>query len=168
MQEPHRKTELMSRVLLELTDVDLEKIGVALGDRRKILRAIPELGGTAAPAQPPLTAAVASEPHTRLRYFCSPQHTDSAFYPIIGQMEPAAGFARDDAPESLGNLDAVLALTPTSEQDAALFAGMLSLPNEGAIRSSTLPRSSADTELCKRSFSRRKCWRGELLRMSAT
>ena len=34
-----------------------------------------------------LTAAVmerlASEPHTRLRYFCSPQHTDSALYPII-------------------------------------------------------------------------------------
>ncbi len=37
-----------------------------------------------------LTAALlerlASEPHTRLRYFCSPQHTDSALYPIIGQM----------------------------------------------------------------------------------
>ena len=36
-----------------------------------------------------LTAAlmerVAGEPHTRLRYFCSPQHTDSALYPIIGQ-----------------------------------------------------------------------------------
>src|SRR5208282_2588241 len=34
-----------------------------------------------------LTAALlerlATEPHTRLRYFCSPQHTDSAFYPII-------------------------------------------------------------------------------------
>ena len=33
-----------------------------------------------------LTAAlmeqVATEPHTRLRYFCSPQHTDSALYPI--------------------------------------------------------------------------------------
>ena len=25
---------------------------------------------------------LASEPHTRLRYFCSPQHTDSAFYPF--------------------------------------------------------------------------------------
>jgi class 3 adenylate cyclase len=40
-----------------------------------------------------LTAALmerlAGEPHTRLRYFCSPQHTDSAFYPIIGQMERA-------------------------------------------------------------------------------
>jgi len=41
-----------------------------------------------------LTAALlerlAGEPHTRLRYFCSPQHTDSAFYPIIGQLERAA------------------------------------------------------------------------------
>ncbi len=41
-----------------------------------------------------LTAALlerlAAEPHTRLRYFCSPQHTDSAFYPIINQMERAA------------------------------------------------------------------------------
>jgi hypothetical protein len=24
---------------------------------------------------------LANEPHTRLRYFCSPQHTDSALYP---------------------------------------------------------------------------------------
>ena len=43
-----------------------------------------------------LTAALlerfANEPHTRLRSFCSPQHTDSAFYPIIGQMERAAAF----------------------------------------------------------------------------
>ena len=29
-------------------------------------------------------------PHTRLRYFCSPQHTDSALYPVISQMERAA------------------------------------------------------------------------------
>jgi predicted ATPase len=47
-----------------------------------------------------LTAAllegVASEPHTRLRCFCSPQHTDSPLYPIIGQMERAAGFTHTD------------------------------------------------------------------------
>src|SRR6516225_9090316 len=40
-----------------------------------------------------LTAAllerVAAEPHTRLRYFCSPQHTVSTLYPIITQMERA-------------------------------------------------------------------------------
>ena len=39
-----------------------------------------------------LSERLASEPHTRLRYFCSPQHTDSALYPIISQLERAAGF----------------------------------------------------------------------------
>ena len=60
-----------------------------------------------------LTAALlerlAAEPHTRLRYFCSPQHTDSAFYPIIGQMERAAGFMSDDTSRAkLDKLDAAL------------------------------------------------------------
>ena len=83
-----------------------------------------------------LTAALlerlAAEPHTRLRYFCSPQHTDSAFYPIISQMERAAGFAHDDTTQAkLDKLDVVLAQTSTPIQDAALFAEMLSLPNDG-------------------------------------
>jgi hypothetical protein len=34
-----------------------------------------------------LLESLAAEPHTRLRYFCSPHHTDSALYPIISQME---------------------------------------------------------------------------------
>ncbi len=81
-----------------------------------------------------LSAAVmerlASEPHTRLRYFCSPQHTDSAFHPIIGQLERAAGFAHDDTSQTkLDKLDALLVQTSTSQQDAAVFAEMLSLPN---------------------------------------
>jgi predicted ATPase len=67
-----------------------------------------------------------------LRYFCSPQHTDSAFYPIIGQMERAAGFVHDDTAQArLDKLDAVLAQTSTRIEDAALFAEMLSLPNDG-------------------------------------
>jgi class 3 adenylate cyclase/predicted ATPase len=79
-----------------------------------------------------LLESVASEPHTRLRYFCSPQHTNSALYPIVGQMERAAGLAHDDKPQAkLDKLDAVLAQTSTSIQDAALFAEMLSLPNDG-------------------------------------
>ena len=82
-----------------------------------------------------LTAALlehlATEPHTRLRYFCSPQHTDSALYPIIGQLERAARLAHDDKPQAkLDKLEAVLAQTSTSIQDAALFAEMLSLPND--------------------------------------
>ena len=79
-----------------------------------------------------LLERLTSEPHTRLRYFCSPQHTDSALYPVIGQMERAAGLAHDDTPQKkLDKLDAVLAQTSTSTEDAALFAEMLSLPNDG-------------------------------------
>ncbi|HKF09078.1 MAG TPA: SAM domain-containing protein [Xanthobacteraceae bacterium] len=41
-------------VLRYLTDADLEKIGVSLGHRRKLLAAIAEFGGgPATPAQPP-------------------------------------------------------------------------------------------------------------------
>ena len=83
-----------------------------------------------------LTAAllerIAAEPHTRLRYFCSAQRTDSALYPIISQMERTAGFVHDDAVGAkLNKLDAILARSFTPRQDAALFADMLSLPNDG-------------------------------------
>jgi class 3 adenylate cyclase len=78
-----------------------------------------------------LLERAAPEPHTRLRYFCSPQRTDSALYPIISQMERAAGFAHADTGQiKLDELDAVLALSSTSRQDAALFAEMLSMPND--------------------------------------
>ena len=79
-----------------------------------------------------LLEAIASEPHTRLRNFCSPQHTDSALYPTIGQIERAAGFTRDDSWQAkLDKLDALLAQSSTSARDAALVAEMLSLPNDG-------------------------------------
>src|SRR5450755_3968343 len=94
------------------------------------------LSGEAGIGKSRLTAALlerlATEPHTRLRYFCSPQHTDSAFYPIISQMERAAGLTHDDTAQAkLDKLDTLLALSSTAPQDAALFAEMLSLPNDG-------------------------------------
>jgi class 3 adenylate cyclase/predicted ATPase len=79
-----------------------------------------------------LLERLALEPHIRLRYFCSPQHTDSAFYPIISQMERAARLVRDDTTQTkLDKLDAMLAQTSTASQNAALFAEMLSLLNDG-------------------------------------
>src|SRR5262245_61303573 len=94
------------------------------------------ISGEAGIGKSRLTAALleslAPEPHTRLRYFCSPQHTDSAFSPIIGQMERAAGLLHDDtSQQKLDKLDALLAQSSTSIQDAALMAEMLSLPNDG-------------------------------------
>ena len=79
-----------------------------------------------------LMERIAPEPHTHMRYFCSPQHTDSALYPIISQMERAAGFAYDDTAQAkLDKLDALLARSSTLPHDAALLAEMLSLPNDG-------------------------------------
>jgi class 3 adenylate cyclase len=94
------------------------------------------LSGEAGIGKSRLTAALlerlASQPHTRLRYFCSPQHTDSALFPIISQMERAAGIAHDDtAQQKLDKLDGVLAQSSTPRQDAALIVDMLSLPNDG-------------------------------------
>jgi class 3 adenylate cyclase/predicted ATPase len=94
------------------------------------------LSGEAGIGKSRLTAALlerlADESHTRLRYFCSPQHTDSALYPIIGQMERAAGFAHNDALQAkLDKLDALLGRISTSIEDAALLAEMLSLSNDG-------------------------------------
>jgi class 3 adenylate cyclase/predicted ATPase len=94
------------------------------------------LAGEAGIGKSRLTAALlerlAAEPHTRLRYFCSPQHTDGPLYPIIGQMERAAGLAHDDQPQArLSKLDALLSQTSTLIEDVGLFAEMLSLANDG-------------------------------------
>jgi class 3 adenylate cyclase len=70
-----------------------------------------------------------AEPHTRLRYFCSPHHQDSALHPIIGQLERAAGFAREDAAEmKRDKLAALLAPASPPPEDVALLSELLSLP----------------------------------------
>jgi class 3 adenylate cyclase len=84
-----------------------------------------------------LTAAlsehIGTEPHTRLRYFCSPHHQDSALYPFITQLERAAGFARDDTVEErLGKLRALLAPGVRDDDDIALLSELLSLPSSAA------------------------------------
>ena len=57
-----------------------------------------------------LEEQLAAEPHTSLRYFCSPHHQDSPLYPIAARMEQEAGFVRgDSAAERLAKLEAVLA-----------------------------------------------------------
>jgi len=75
-----------------------------------------------------LAERVGDKPHIRLRYFCSPHHQDSALYPIIGQLEHAAGFARDDAPSHKAEK---LAALIGAGNDRALLADLLSLPSGG-------------------------------------
>jgi hypothetical protein len=106
----------------------------------------PLLSGEAGIGKSRLTAALMerleSEPHTRLRYFCSPQHTDSALYPVIGQMERAAGLAHGDTAQSkLDKLDALLAQTSTSGQDEALLGLRQSLPLTSGVAAVRVPSS---------------------------
>ncbi len=76
-----------------------------------------------------LADRIGAEPHIRLRYFCSPHHQDSALYPVIAQMERAAGFAREDSPGGKrAKLQALLAATTPPIEDVALLAEMHSLP----------------------------------------
>jgi class 3 adenylate cyclase/tetratricopeptide (TPR) repeat protein len=94
-----------------------------------------------------LRERIADQPHLRLHHSCSPHHQNSALYPIIGRLEHAAGFSRDDtladkrakiervlgpagasSPDALPMMQALLgllpedqlaALSPTAEQQKA-------------------------------------------------
>ena len=73
---------------------------------------------------------LSDEPHTRLGYFCSPHHQDSALYPSIVQLERAAGFRREDTPDQrLVKLEAILAQGTNDLSEAVpLLADLLSIP----------------------------------------
>jgi class 3 adenylate cyclase/tetratricopeptide (TPR) repeat protein len=77
-----------------------------------------------------LQERIEDAPHTTLHYQCSPYHLNSPLYPVIEQLEFAAGFAREDAPEQkLEKIEAMLVGTSEERAEAApLIAGLLSLP----------------------------------------
>ncbi|MBL8692149.1 MAG: AAA family ATPase [Rhodospirillaceae bacterium] len=92
------------------------------------------LSGEAGIGKSRLVAAVlehvAAEPHERQRFFCSPQHTDSAFHPVIGQIERTAGLTPDDPPAA--KLDKLMSLLAPADEPA-LLAELLSLPEDGRL-----------------------------------
>jgi predicted ATPase len=83
----------------------------------------------------------AGEPHTRLRYFCSPHHQASALHPHITQLEHAAGFSREDMPEArLAKLEALLARSSATPNEIGFIAALLSLPAGDKYRLPDLTR----------------------------
>jgi class 3 adenylate cyclase/predicted ATPase len=73
-----------------------------------------------------------SQTYVRIRYFCSPQHSESAFYPIVNQLERAARFERGDAPaQKLIKLQNLIAPAVSGQPaEVALLADLLSVPCE--------------------------------------
>jgi class 3 adenylate cyclase/predicted ATPase len=80
-----------------------------------------------------LRQQIIDQPHTRIQYQCSPYHTNSPLYPVISQLERAAGFAPGDTTESkLDKLEQVLRQSFSMiDHVAPLFATLLSLPFDG-------------------------------------
>src|SRR5262249_1071708 len=67
-----------------------------------------------------LAERIPGEPHTRLRYQCSPYHANSALRPFIAQLERAAGFKADDSSDQrLDKLETLLAMNAPGVQTVA-------------------------------------------------
>lgn len=66
--------------------------------------------------------------HAAVSFYCSPSYQDSPLYPVIAQLERAAGFKRDDTPgERFAKFEALL--HPSIGNEAiALIAALLSVP----------------------------------------
>jgi class 3 adenylate cyclase/predicted ATPase len=76
---------------------------------------------------------LASDPHTGIKYQCSPHYTNSALYPVVSQLSLAAGIAAEEPPPAkLDKMEALLARGTTDLQSIApLFADLLSIPYSG-------------------------------------
>ncbi|MGY4339619.1 class 3 adenylate cyclase/ABC-type transport system involved in cytochrome c biogenesis ATPase subunit [Bradyrhizobium sp. LM2.9] len=68
--------------------------------------------------------------HRRVRYQCSPYHTNSALHPFVAQLERAAGIrSHDTCGQKLDKLEAMLALgTQQVARATPLIAALLSIP----------------------------------------
>jgi class 3 adenylate cyclase len=72
-------------------------------------------------------ALIASKPHYRIRYQCSPQHPNSPLYPVITQLTHEAGIAPDDdGTKRAAKIDALLG--STDKDRAALIANVIGIP----------------------------------------
>jgi class 3 adenylate cyclase/predicted ATPase len=76
-----------------------------------------------------LQQRIGSAPHACIDYFCSPHHEDTVFHPVVVQLERAAGFERNDEPETrLDKLESLIAANSPPRDDIPLIAELLSVP----------------------------------------
>jgi len=74
-----------------------------------------------------------NEPRFRIGYYCSPHHANSALWPVLTQLQRAAGYLREDAPSlKLERLERLLGTGGEFGEDAALLlAELMGLPLSG-------------------------------------
>jgi class 3 adenylate cyclase len=74
-----------------------------------------------------------NEPRFRIGFSCSPHHVNSALWPVVAQLQRAAGYLREDAPSlKLEKLERLLGKAGRFGDDAALpLAELMGLPLNG-------------------------------------
>ncbi len=84
---------------------------------------------------------IAGSEHIALRYQCSPYHRNTALYPVIRQLEHAAGFASSDNDNArLDKLETLIAPSePVFSEVMPLFAALCGLDYEARFGPSHLP-----------------------------
>ena len=100
-----RENEIDAEVLPELTEADLEKIGVPLGHRKRLLKAIANLGAVEAPAKPTISPPTASS-----REVAERRPITVMFCDLVGSTSLAAKLDPEDWRDLVGSyLDAASA-----------------------------------------------------------
>jgi class 3 adenylate cyclase/tetratricopeptide (TPR) repeat protein len=75
---------------------------------------------------------LSGERFNHLRFFCSPDHVDSALHPLVARIERAADLRRDDAADrKMEKLEALFSSSRGKSEDVALLADLLSIPVDG-------------------------------------
>lgn len=89
-----------------------------------------------------LKSSVQTDPHILLNYQCSPYHTQSAFFPIIEQIEMAAGLgAGDSDADKFAKVKAYLSnIIDDRIESATLIAHLLSIPTDLGKLSALTPQ----------------------------
>jgi SAM domain (Sterile alpha motif) len=127
-EEKFRENKIDFDVLADLTDGDLEELGVSVGDRRRLLRAIAEFGGTATANDPSPIDAGRAHPSAILR---------------------AVGFRRATADHS-DVLRSWLAAPATNDNSMKIALEVTPLEMKGAKlrRTAIQPERSPEAQFC--------------------
>jgi class 3 adenylate cyclase len=99
-----RENEIDWQVLPELTEADLEKLGLLLGPRRKLLKAIAELSGT-----PIALSREAAPPPRRMRPEAERRQLTVLFCDLVGSTELSARLDPEEMREVIGAYQANVA-----------------------------------------------------------
>jgi len=97
-----------------------------------------------------LAEHAANEPHLRLRFFCSSQHTNSSLFPIIAHLERSAGLDRNEpSAEKIAKVEAMLRGSGAEwpAHDVGLICELLAIPLDAQHQSGLSPRKRKERTL---------------------